>query len=99
MINRATCAANLVRAPSQEFDHINEEAAIYKKIGVVLVKQDQEDAKGNIKRRLEMIQGQLKDVSDKMAANEKAQDEIKMRIVVSTREIWETEGRWCVEGV
>lgn len=55
---------------------------MFKKIGVVLVKQDKEDAKNNVKRRLEMIQGQINDVTKAMKKNDDEEERITKKILV-----------------
>jgi prefoldin beta subunit len=56
-----------------EFEHLNEDDAVFKLIGVVMVKQEHGDAKSNISRRLEMIENQIKDVTKKMEDTESKQ--------------------------
>jgi chaperonin cofactor prefoldin len=46
-------------ARAQEFDQLTPENTIYKLVGPVLVKQDQEDAKSNVGTRLEFIRGEM----------------------------------------
>ena len=48
-----------------------------------MVKQDIDEAKVNIDRRLEHIQGQLKDVDAALKTNEAKQREIEKKIMVS----------------
>ena len=70
-------------AVQKEFATLQEDSAVYKKIGVVLVKQDPDDAKNNVGRRLEMIQGQIKDVDAAISANEGKGEDIRKRILAS----------------
>mmetsp|Transcript_33163 Transcript_33163/g.48626 ORF Transcript_33163/g.48626 Transcript_33163/m.48626 type:complete len:137 (-) Transcript_33163:54-464(-) len=70
-----------------EFENIDEGAAVFKKIGVVLVKQDKEDAKNNVKRRLEMIQGQINDVTKAMKKNDDEEERITKKILTKQREL------------
>mmetsp|Transcript_2105 Transcript_2105/g.2306 ORF Transcript_2105/g.2306 Transcript_2105/m.2306 type:complete len:120 (+) Transcript_2105:80-439(+) len=43
----------------EEFDTIEEDAVVYKLVGPVMVKQNIDDAKGNVSKRLEYISGEL----------------------------------------
>ncbi|KAF8647951.1 hypothetical protein AX16_006483 [Volvariella volvacea WC 439] len=43
----------------EEFGHLTPENTIYKLIGPVLVKQDQDDAKQNVQTRLEFIRSEM----------------------------------------
>ncbi|CAE7834373.1 Pfdn6 [Symbiodinium sp. KB8] len=43
----------------QEFDSIEEDAVVYKLVGPVMVKQNVDDAKANVAKRLEYISGEL----------------------------------------
>ncbi|CAE7224507.1 YKE2 [Symbiodinium natans] len=56
----------------QEFDSIEEDAIVYKLVGPVMVKQNVDDAKANVVKRLEYISGEL-DRSNKIIA-EKEKD-------------------------
>ncbi len=62
----------------------------FKKIGIVLVKQDPDEAKSNVGRRLEMIQGQIKDVDAAIKVNEEQGEVLRKRIMVR---VWR-RGRW-----
>eukprot|EP00750_Incisomonas_marina_P028875 INCI6994.3.p2 GENE.INCI6994.3~~INCI6994.3.p2 ORF type:complete len:137 (-),score=54.44 INCI6994.3:217-627(-) len=78
-------------AVQKEFATLQEDSAVYKKIGVVLVKQDPDDAKNNVGRRLEMIQGQIKDVDAAISANEGKGEDIRKRILTKQRELQEKQ--------
>ena len=63
----------------QELELLEEDSNIYKLIGPVLIKQDPLEAKSNVKKRLEFIQGeldrvdsQLKKLEDKSAKRQAA---------------------------
>ena len=43
----------------QEFQSLKSDANIYKLVGPVLVKQDHEEAKQNVNKRIEYIQGEM----------------------------------------
>ncbi|CAE7609798.1 PFDN6 [Symbiodinium pilosum] len=72
----------------QEFDSIEEDAIVYKLVGPVMVKQNVDDAKANVSKRLEYISGELdrsnkiiaekeKDLGDKQKQLIKMQQEIQ----------------------
>ncbi|KAG2226522.1 hypothetical protein INT45_014266 [Circinella minor] len=57
---------------SKEFEHLEDDASIFKLIGPVLVKQEKGEAVGNVKNRLELInkeieriEKQLQDLTEK----------------------------------
>eukprot|EP00931_Biecheleriopsis_adriatica_P095006 TRINITY_DN6862_c0_g1_i1.p1 TRINITY_DN6862_c0_g1~~TRINITY_DN6862_c0_g1_i1.p1 ORF type:complete len:125 (-),score=53.44 TRINITY_DN6862_c0_g1_i1:47-421(-) len=68
----------------EEFESIEEDATIFKLVGPVMVKQNVDDAKGNVEKRLEYISGEL-ERSNKIISNqekelgEKQQELIKMQ--------------------
>ncbi|ORZ38076.1 Prefoldin [Catenaria anguillulae PL171] len=71
----------------KEFELLDDEATVYKLIGPVLVKQEQPEAKANVKKRLEFIRGEIdraeksiKDLSAKM-------DKTKMELMAMQSEI------------
>merc|ERR1711976_119263 len=43
----------------EEFDNLEEDAVIYKLVGPVMVKQNVDDAKANVEKRLDYIKGEL----------------------------------------
>eukprot|EP00873_Tetraselmis_striata_P012535 jgi/Tetstr1/432799/TSEL_022151.t1 len=72
----------------RELELLEEDAAVYKMIGPVLVKQDLVEAKANVGKRLEYIKGELgrldialkslrKKQSDKQAQLQKMQERMK----------------------
>lgn len=50
----------------EEFDHLNEDSKIYKMTGPVLMPQDYAEAKMNVTKRIEYIQGEIKRVEEKI---------------------------------
>mmetsp|Transcript_64480 Transcript_64480/g.153953 ORF Transcript_64480/g.153953 Transcript_64480/m.153953 type:complete len:123 (-) Transcript_64480:103-471(-) len=68
----------------EEFDKLDDGDVVYKLVGTVMVKQGVEDAKGNVTKRLEYINGEL-DRSNKVIEqqekdlNTKQQELIKMQ--------------------
>lgn len=44
---------------SQELDRVEEEAKVYKLVGPVLVKQDLTEARSNVQKRIDYINGEL----------------------------------------
>merc|ERR1719242_1603311 len=67
-----------------EFENLEDDAIIYKLVGPVMVKQNVDDAKANVEKRLEYINGEL-DRSNKLATSQekdmqqKQQELIKMQ--------------------
>eukprot|EP01115_Flamella_aegyptia_P004063 TRINITY_DN17_c2_g1_i1.p1 TRINITY_DN17_c2_g1~~TRINITY_DN17_c2_g1_i1.p1 ORF type:complete len:120 (+),score=30.26 TRINITY_DN17_c2_g1_i1:24-383(+) len=55
----------------QEFDLIEEDTIVYKLIGPVLVKQDTEEAKMNVEKRLELIDGELEKTKKRLDTTQK----------------------------
>ena len=53
---------------------------IYKKIGPVLIKQDLDEAKETVKKRLEYIGGEKEKLDNKIAAKEKEGNELAMKV-------------------
>ena len=48
-----------LKVSPQEFAQLTSENEVYKLIGPVLVKQDQQEAKANVDQRLGLIQGDM----------------------------------------
>ncbi|KAJ8655734.1 hypothetical protein O0I10_008620 [Lichtheimia ornata] len=64
----------------KEFDHLEDDANVYKLIGPVLVKQEKAEAETNVKNRLELISKEIerveKQLKDLTAKSEKKKAEI-----------------------
>lgn len=58
---RLLCFGSAVaqRAPLQEFASLTPSNTIYKQVGPVLLKQDQDEAKANVEKRLQFIAGEM----------------------------------------
>lgn len=54
----------------QELDRLDDDATVYKLIGPAMIKQDLVEAKTNVSKRLEYIQGEMRRVCDKQSALE-----------------------------
>ncbi|KAL4244227.1 prefoldin subunit beta family protein [Abortiporus biennis] len=65
----------------KEFSLLTPEQTVYKLIGPVLVKQDQVDAKSNVKKRLEFINGEMKRVEGQLKDLELKADQKKEEIM------------------
>ena len=50
----------------QELESLEEENAVYKLIGPVLIKQDLVEARANVKKRLELISGELSRIDSQL---------------------------------
>ncbi|EEY55915.1 uncharacterized protein PITG_08660 [Phytophthora infestans T30-4] len=55
----------------KELDLLDDEAKVYKLVGPVLLKQDADEAKSNVNKRLEFINNELNKVNSKIEAKEK----------------------------
>ncbi|KAG6947110.1 hypothetical protein JG688_00015682 [Phytophthora aleatoria] len=55
----------------KELDLLGDEAKVYKLVGPVLLKQDVDEAKSNVNKRLEFINNELSKVNSKIEAKEK----------------------------
>ncbi|KAF1782194.1 Prefoldin [Phytophthora cactorum] len=55
----------------KELDLLDDEAKVYKLVGPVLLKQDVDEAKSNVNKRLEFINNELSKVNSKIEAKEK----------------------------
>lgn len=65
---------------AQELDAVEESDNVFKKIGPVLVKQDIDESKDALRRRLEFIKGEQKKLETKIAETEKKGNELAARI-------------------
>ncbi|GFG31559.1 hypothetical protein Cfor_00469 [Coptotermes formosanus] len=61
-------------AVKQELDLLQANAEVFKLIGPVLVKQDVEDAKQNVAKRMDYIRSELKRIDDMITSLDKKQD-------------------------
>lgn len=60
----------------QELDLLDDDATVFKLIGPAMIKQDLVEAKTNVSKRLEYIQGEMRRISDKISTLEnKARDQ------------------------
>ncbi|KAF5313284.1 hypothetical protein D9619_002993 [Psilocybe cf. subviscida] len=65
----------------KEFDQLLPENHVYKLIGPVLVKQDQAEAKSNVKTRLDFIQSEIRRVEGQIKEIEEKQEKKKAQLV------------------
>uniref|UniRef100_A0A914UXG2 Probable prefoldin subunit 6 n=1 Tax=Plectus sambesii TaxID=2011161 RepID=A0A914UXG2_9BILA len=67
----------------EEFDFLDEESVVYKLIGPVMVKQDLNEAKQNVAKRVEYISNEIKRLEETMkdtASKQEAQKEALMKM-------------------
>lgn len=64
-----------------EFQHLNEDSKIYKLTGPVLLPQQYEEAKLNVNKRIEFIEGEIKRVETKIEAQQKSIEESREKLV------------------
>ncbi|KAF9569881.1 Prefoldin beta-like protein [Agrocybe pediades] len=65
----------------KEFASLTPENTVYKLIGPILVKQDQDDAKNNVDRRLDFIRGEIRRVEGQIKDIEEKQEKKKVELV------------------
>lgn len=65
----------------EEFDFLNEDSKIYKLTGPVLMPQDYAEAKMNVSKRIEFIQGEIKRVEDKIENEQKQMEETRNKLL------------------
>ncbi|KAF1784975.1 Prefoldin [Phytophthora cactorum] len=68
----------------KELDLLDDEAKVYKLVGPVLLKQDVDEAKSNVNKRLEFINNELSKVNSKIEAKEKEAVGIRTNVRGST---------------
>ncbi|KAB5589149.1 Prefoldin subunit 6 [Ceratobasidium theobromae] len=78
---RLEAQQNENEAVKKEFSSLKSHNVVYKMIGPVLVKQDREEAKGNVDKRLEYIKGEISRVDDHIADLTKKSERKKTEIV------------------
>ncbi|CAN0440983.1 unnamed protein product, partial [Ectocarpus sp. 8 AP-2014] len=85
----------------QELDLLEDEAPVFKLVGPVLIKQDLEEAKQNVAKRLELIEREMAKVSKAFEEKQKEEaaigDEI-MRMQGGMKERAAEEARKIMEG-
>ena len=64
-----------------EFEKLDEDAAIYKLIGPVLVKQDNLEAKQNVSRRIDLLNDETKRIEDEIKRHQNETEQIKNEII------------------
>lgn len=65
----------------EEFEFLNEDSKIYKLTGPVLMPQDFGEAKMNVTKRIEFIQGEIKRVEDKIEKEQKLMEETRNKLL------------------
>ncbi|USW59482.1 Putative prefoldin beta [Septoria linicola] len=64
-----------------EFANLDDDAAIYKLVGPVLLKQDTAEAKSTVEGRLEFIGGEIKRFEENIKAMQEKSESTKMEIM------------------
>merc|ERR1712170_218024 len=59
----------------EELDHLETGANVFKLVGPALIRQDLDEAKGNVDKRIEYISGELKRQDEALADLDKKQEE------------------------
>lgn len=64
-----------------EFDNLNDDSKIYKLTGPILMPQDYGEAKLNVTKRIEFIEGEIKRVEGKIADEEKSIESTRQKLL------------------
>merc|ERR1711972_1163486 len=65
----------------EEFDNLEEDAVVYKLVGPVMVKQNVDDAKANVEKRLDYIKGELERSNKIIETQEKEMNEKQQELM------------------
>merc|ERR1712039_544898 len=76
----------------EEFENLEDGAIIYKLVGPVMVKQNVDDAKSNVEKRLEYIVGELDRSNKLIESQEKEMNAKQQELVKMQQAIQEAEG-------
>jgi len=66
---------------ASELDRLEDDAVVYKLLGPVLVKQDLQESKTNVKKRIEFIKAEMERIEKQQNEYEKQQEELKTQIM------------------
>jgi prefoldin beta subunit len=64
----------------QELDLISDDSSVYKMVGPVLIKQETEDSRQTVRKRLEFIRGEKEKLQSKVTAKEKRGQELSAKV-------------------
>lgn len=64
-----------------EFNHLNEDSKIYKLTGPILMPQEYSEAKLNVTKRIEFIEGEIKRVETKIGDEEKKIEAYREKLI------------------
>ncbi|KAH7339093.1 Prefoldin [Rhizoctonia solani] len=78
---RLDSQVNENEAVKKEFASLKPHNTIYKMVGPVLVKQEPEEAKGNVAKRIEFIKGEIARVEQQLTDFNKKSEKIKTEVV------------------
>nr|CCA18279.1 conserved hypothetical protein [Albugo laibachii Nc14]CCA18447.1 conserved hypothetical protein [Albugo laibachii Nc14] len=79
--------ANENNMVKQELDLVHDETKVYKMVGPVLLKQDLEEAKTNVNKRIEFIKHELYKVTKKIEDKENEAIEVRKEIATIQMEM------------
>lgn len=65
----------------EEFEFLNEDLKIYKLTGPVLMPQEYSEAKLNVSKRIEFIQGEIKRVEEKIEKEQKNMEDTRNKML------------------
>ncbi|KAI9297920.1 Prefoldin [Neoconidiobolus thromboides FSU 785] len=69
------------KAVEEEFKHLEDDADIFKLIGPVLVKQEKNEAKSNVDKRIQFIQREIERIEDQIKDLTSKQDKKREEII------------------
>merc|ERR550525_1848378 len=75
----------------EEFDTIEEDAVVYKLVGPLMVKQNVDDAKANVEKRLEYIGGELERSNKIITDQEKEMSEKQAKLVKMQQDVQQAQ--------
>merc|ERR1711920_959701 len=76
----------------EEFENLEDGAIVYKLVGPVMVKQNVDDAKGNVEKRLEYITGELERSNKLIETQEKELQEKQQGLIKMQQAVQEASG-------
>jgi prefoldin beta subunit len=66
--------------PTQELNQADDDSRVYKLVGPVLIRQDPVEAKSNVQKRLEFIDGELSRLDSRLRTHEKNAAERQQKV-------------------
>ncbi|RZF32204.1 hypothetical protein LSTR_LSTR004067 [Laodelphax striatellus] len=80
-------------AVKKELDIMKDDADVFKLIGPVLIKQELDEAKQNVSKRLDYINGELKRIDDLISSTESKREGHKQKIEKLQKQLQESKAK------